>query len=99
MKTENLTKLCKVEDCKNEKKIFKLNEKKYLLIKIKKHYYFIEAICKHMGGPLEKGKLTENTIECPWHGCKFDYQTGKSLNSSHTLDVKQVFINHGFIYV
>ena len=26
-----------------------------------------------MGGPLEKGVIEDNTIQCPWHGCKFDF--------------------------
>ena len=98
MNSQNLIKLCKLEDFKKERQIFEIDNKKFLLIKIKENYYFMEAVCKHMGGPLEKGKLINNIIECPWHGCKFNCETGKSPNSSHELMVKEVVIKDGYIY-
>tara|TARA_B100000575_G_C22875829_1_gene510728 strand:+ start:183 stop:482 length:300 start_codon:yes stop_codon:yes gene_type:complete len=99
MNIQNFIKLCKVEDIKNDRKTFELDDKKFFLIKDKENYYFMEAVCKHMGGPLEKGKIKDNTIECPWHGCKFDFKTGKSPNSSHKLIVREVIVKDGYIYV
>ena len=32
--------------------------------------------CTHLGGPLAQGKLEGQTVECPWHGSRFDLVTG-----------------------
>ena len=91
-----MRKICKIEDFKN-REVFEIDDKKFFLIKIIENYFFLESICKHMGGPLEKGILKDNFIECPWHGCKFDCETGKSPNSSHELITKKVIIKDGYI--
>ena len=57
--------LCKLTDFKGQKKIFEIDKKKFLLIKKNEKFYFIDSVCKHMGGPLEKGilkKILENYI-------------------------------------
>ena len=91
-----MRKICKIEDFRN-REVFEIDDKKFFLIKIKENYFFLESICKHMGGPLEKGTVKDNLIECPWHGCKFDCETGKSPNSSHELITKKVIIKDGYI--
>ena len=40
-------------------------------------YYAIRNTCTHMGGPLAQGKLDDLTVECPWHGSRFDLTTGE----------------------
>lgn len=37
------------------------------------------AICPHMLGPLDGEILADGVLTCPWHGYKFDAQTGKSM--------------------
>lgn len=32
--------------------------------------------CTHAGGPLGKGRLAGNIVQCPFHGSKFDVKTG-----------------------
>jgi nitrite reductase/ring-hydroxylating ferredoxin subunit len=32
--------------------------------------------CSHVGGPLPEGKLIDGCVECPWHGSRFDLETG-----------------------
>lgn len=36
--------------------------------------------CTHKGGPLCEGELSDETIECPWHGAEFDVETGSAVN-------------------
>ena len=33
--------------------------------------------CSHYGGPLEKGRLRDHTITCPWHTARFDVRSGQ----------------------
>lgn len=39
-----------------------------------------QGLCTHEDLPLEGGRFTENVIECPWHGSRFNIATGKVLN-------------------
>jgi len=39
-------------------------------------FYATSNTCTHAGGPLSKGKLTGDTIVCPWHGSCFDVTSG-----------------------
>ncbi len=40
-------------------------------------------VCPHIGGPLAEAKLEEDgcALRCPWHGYKFDTQTGALLEN------------------
>ncbi len=52
------------------------NGKKVMLVMIDGNIYALESACSHRGGPLEKGKLTDYIVECPWHGALYDVRTG-----------------------
>jgi len=43
------------------------------------HFYAIDDVCTHDGGPLADGELREYTIACPRHGAKFDIRSGAAL--------------------
>ena len=34
------------------------------------------VVCPHQGGPLEDAALEDGAVVCPWHGYRFDCQTG-----------------------
>jgi nitrite reductase/ring-hydroxylating ferredoxin subunit/uncharacterized membrane protein len=36
----------------------------------------LHATCAHAGGPLDKGKLVDGCVECPWHGSRFSLEDG-----------------------
>ena len=38
------------------------------------------TICPHMLGPLGGSALEGSTIECPWHGYRFDVRSGESVD-------------------
>ncbi len=52
-----------------------------ILIKRGQAVYALDAICPHMGGPLEEGSIEGGCITCPWHGWQFDIGTGESITS------------------
>lgn len=54
------------------------------------HFYAIDDVCTHDGGPLVDGDLEGFTVACPRHGAKFDVRTGAAL----TMPATQPTISH-----
>jgi 3-phenylpropionate/trans-cinnamate dioxygenase ferredoxin subunit len=51
------------------------------------HWYALDDVCTHDGGPLSEGPIdpAERTIACPRHGAKFDLATGAALTMPATM--------------
>jgi nitrite reductase (NADH) small subunit/3-phenylpropionate/trans-cinnamate dioxygenase ferredoxin subunit len=49
-------------------------------------FYAVDNTCPHAGGPLGEGKLSEEIVECPWHGWRFNIRTGERV-SNNTVTV------------
>lgn len=59
------------------------------------------SICPHLGGPLE---LRQGTLVCPWHGARFDAESGACLNGPAAAASKAMLLptrveNGGLHYV
>ena len=64
------------------------------------HFYAINAICPHMGGPLQSGKLEGMVIFCPWHQWSFCIDTGEPDHpGGHRISTYQVKIENGSVWV
>ena len=53
-------------------------------------FFAIEDSCTHAGASLAEGYVLNNcAVECPWHGARFDLQTGKvqSLPASEPVRI------------
>mgnify|MGYP001579084799 CR=1 FL=1 len=42
-------------------------------------FYATQGLCSHEDQPLAGGRFTQNVIECPHHGSRFNVRTGKVL--------------------
>jgi nitrite reductase/ring-hydroxylating ferredoxin subunit/uncharacterized membrane protein len=42
------------------------------------------ARCSHMGGPLDEGWVLNGGLVCPWHGSRYDLETGQPLDGPST---------------
>lgn len=73
-------KIASVKDMKPGK-LIAINEggKDVLAVNLDGKYYAIGNICTHRGCKLSKGKIKEDTIQCPCHGSVFDIRTGRVL--------------------
>ncbi len=47
-----------------------------LVANVKGKYYAIGNVCTHLGGPLDKGILEGQEVECPLHRSHFDVTNG-----------------------
>jgi 3-phenylpropionate/trans-cinnamate dioxygenase ferredoxin subunit len=84
-------------------RLVEIGERLVVLIRAAGHYYALDDICTHDGGPLSEGPIDAEakTIACPRHGAKFDIKTGAALTMpatrptrSHDVKVEgdQVFV-------
>ncbi len=42
------------------------------------------ARCSHAGGPLDQGWVLDGTLVCPWHGSRYDLETGQPSTGPST---------------
>ena len=72
--------LCKTEDvAENELKQFTLKEKEILVINKDMKFYCLQARCTHAGAPLAEGEFENGVLQCPWHGSRFNVETGEVI--------------------
>ncbi len=87
----------------NQPKRVEVKNQPILLLRQGDQIYAIGAVCSHLGGPLDKGKLdTQNcTVECPWHYSIYSLEDGSYKQGPTTAPVPayDVRINNGQIEV
>ena len=68
------------------KLLVEVGDRLVVLIRAAGHFYALDDICTHDGGPLSEGPLdpAAGTIACPRHGAKFDVKTGAALTMPAT---------------
>ena len=73
------------------------------LANVEGHIYAVRDNCTHQDFPLSEGVLDEDeaSIECAWHGARFDLATGRALSLPAVKPVKtyEVKVDEGQIYV
>jgi nitrite reductase/ring-hydroxylating ferredoxin subunit len=57
-------------------KVLKALGAEIFIVNIEGMFHAFPNKCTHAGGPLGRGKLTGSVMQCPWHGSKFDMNTG-----------------------
>ena len=55
-----------------------------VLVRRRGRIFALGARCSHMGGPLDEGWLLEGGLVCPWHGSRYDLETGHPLDGPST---------------
>jgi 3-phenylpropionate/trans-cinnamate dioxygenase ferredoxin subunit len=66
------------------RKLVEVDERLVVLIHTAGHFYAIDDVCTHDGGPLDEGPLEGFAIACPRHGAKFDIRDGRALTMPAT---------------
>ncbi|MGD9720208.1 MAG: Rieske (2Fe-2S) protein [Pirellulales bacterium] len=66
------------------RKIVEVDEQLVVVVHTEGHFYAIDDVCTHDGGPLGEGTLDGFTIACPRHGAKFDVRNGRALTMPAT---------------
>ncbi len=85
----------------NQLKRVDVQDQPILLVRRGDQVYAVGAVCSHLGGPLQKGKLEGDTVTCPWHYSRFSVLNGDYLEGPTTspLPAYDVRINNGQVEV
>lgn len=69
-----------------------VDDRLIVLIHAAGHYYALDDVCTHDGGPLSDGPIDAEggTIACPRHGAKFDVKTGAAV----TMPATKATVSH-----
>ena len=93
----DFVRVAKVSDIPDPgRKLVEVDERLVVLVHAAGHFYAIDDVCTHDGGPLGEGELDGFAIACPRHGAKFDVRDGRALTmpatkadrSSHEVKVE-----------
>ena len=66
-----------------EQIVFQLRKREYQLRLRDDALITHPTICPHLLGPLTDADISGGTLRCPWHGYKFDLETGACLSPRH----------------
>lgn len=58
---------------------FQLGGREYRLCDVAGELTVLPAVCPHLLGPLPECPAADGTLTCPWHGYRFDLETGACL--------------------
>ena len=73
-----LTKVAKTSEiAPGTGKVVEVSGKTVAIFNCEGAFYAIDNTCKHRGGPLGEGSLSNTTVTCPWHGWEYDVTTGE----------------------
>lgn len=72
-----------------------------VLVKSASNIFALAETCSHLGGPLAEGKAEAGTIQCPWHGSRFDLADGSVVNGPavHPQPCLEVSVHEGQVQV
>lgn len=70
------------------KKLVEVQGKSILICHVNNHFYAIANRCSHAERPLERGRLGQGWIACPFHGARFELASGKAMNLPATEPVQ-----------
>lgn len=74
--------------------------RRYAVIKVGGELHGIESDCKHMRASLATGDVCEGVLTCPWHGWRYEIESGNCLtDDSFKLRKYEVEVNQGDVYL
>lgn len=77
------------------------NGRNLALFRVQGTVYCLDNACTHVGGPLCQGRLAAKVVQCPWHGSRFDVDTGAVVGAPARRPVQayRVTIQGGNVWV
>jgi 3-phenylpropionate/trans-cinnamate dioxygenase ferredoxin subunit len=71
-------------------KTVQIRGKKIAVIRLDDRFRAVDALCTHMGLPLEKGEIDGDELVCPYHKARFCTNTGSKTAGPGVCDLWRV---------
>ena len=76
----NFVEVARVDDIPaGNMKHIEVGGKEIVIVNANGKFYALNDRCAHMNAPLSMGNLTGNIVTCPFHGAKFEVNSGKKV--------------------
>jgi nitrite reductase/ring-hydroxylating ferredoxin subunit len=76
----NFVEVARVDDIPpGNMKHVEVGGKEIVIVNANGKFYALNDRCAHMNAPLSMGSLTGNIVTCPFHGAKFEVNSGKKV--------------------
>ena len=86
-------KICNVDEIpEGNSKVVETNDTEIVMIHAKGSFYALDNRCPHKGGPLDLGRILDRSVICPWHGARFDLQSGRLLEGPNCKNLKNYIV-------
>ncbi len=72
--------------------LVEVDERLVVLVHAADHWYALDDVCTHDGGPLSDGPIDpeDKSIACPRHGAKFNLESGAAM----TMPATKATVSH-----
>jgi nitrite reductase/ring-hydroxylating ferredoxin subunit len=86
---------------KTKSRCLGIGDSRYLLIHHQGRYHALDHCCTHKSASLCNADIRGKKIICPWHGVKFDIETGQATGEIYCrrLETWPVSIDRGNVYL
>ena len=83
--------------------LVEVDDRLIVLIHAAGHFYALDDLCTHDGGPLSGGPVDaeQGVLACPRHGAQFDLKTGaaKRMPATKAITSHEVKVENGTVFI
>jgi nitrite reductase (NADH) small subunit len=95
-----MTYACEVDDVPlGEGRAVTLDGRRVAVFRSAGGWYALDAVCPHLGGPLQDGIVCDESVICPLHDRRFDLATGDPLTTGEGVAAYAVEVRGERVYV
>jgi nitrite reductase (NADH) small subunit len=76
-----------------------VGDRRIAIFRLPDRWAATDAVCPHLGGPLQDGIVADNCVTCPLHNRRFDLATGVEHGGDDFVSVHDVALRDGDLWV
>lgn len=96
-----LVELCSLGDLEEGRPLgFEVSGNRLAVCRQGELVFAVDARCPHVGGPLDRGRLEEGELICPWHRWRFRLKDGRCMTvRGNSLRTFPCHVRKGRVFV
>jgi nitrite reductase (NADH) small subunit len=95
-----MIRVCSIDDVPlGEGRAITVDGRRIAIFRTLDHWYALDAVCPHLGGPLADGIVADRTVICPLHERRFALDTGEALSGGPCVQAHAIEVRAGQVYL